>query len=1550
MSHEAELAETVTALSRMTPNLSATPGVLYGAATSANPVATAQAAAGYQQVMTLWRSLVELEDTEQLIAYSGLQETQRQMLTQVGYLPPHERAENRAWWEKALEGIGKGVETVAAGVVGAAEGFLLGASAGAAAGSVIPGIGTIAAGIAGGLGGATVQGFRGVKESLEGEGLLEIASMPIDDITRLYRASDIAFQGIRDESGSIGQWAPWNWGPSHFAEGWRRVNDDIPDFTRPPAQILNDLGLKLDPVRVLIAADLAAETPEIELFSRYGVAETLDALEDPEFNQSVEALRQEQLSWGRSLARSLLGSPSEVTETGEVVTKTAFKMVSGTADGLLWWFGDPLNRPLGLFLKGRKAAQIVARSVQSAEDIPRLMKLPGVMRATQRIATLFAEHGDTAAARIAQEFPRMPPEFLQSLARVAPKTLDEAVDFLSGEAGLLGIVQGRYAGYRGVWPQAPFLTKSATIRHAISTKIIDGFETLEQVGLGPLGAPARGTGRAFRRLVNLVPAGRGIKPFDPGSIETFRRIAKFSLPRHQAEKLTSIWIAAPDEAAKRVIYEGMVLDVFRAAGSSGNKALDDAGLKIVKKLTDSLGNSTYATDGGEVISKRFTREGIERGHAGVTMSDMAQEWPIPNFREIVRLKRQAALWGRVGPHIPEGVLDHNLERIWKPAVLWRLGFAFRNGIEEAFNFVAAKSGLSYLQNFTGARLVRNAKRWDEIVKAYALKGDEVKLVEWIAWRARQAKHAAGTPIRKVGGKLAGERYLAAAAVAYREYGTRMVPDGISSGYDHAGKIVANRPETLARSVRTSEMGREVRVTAKPTGSVAKYGPSDQFQTLSWHGQLARHVEDREMLIAWEHLDDFDTAVDEVAAYLASDEAGYLRSLAERSRLMNDGRVVGVDATEAEAYREWADIIVRNARSLVTGQHADRLDDVLGAVRQGKVPDFDDLLDIEEALRPAAVIGDEMVLVAKSGQAWDWLVAKGFAPLERMIDHISRQPIYVAHLADALDEVAPMVREWTKYGMKNARELGERRALDIAAQRTIAHIDQAATRSQFAVMYRQIIPFWHAQEQFIKRWAKVMIHNPNAVRRAQLTMEGLRHSGMIEKDDQGDLIFKVPGMMWGFNVLKQVAPLIFGSPVAEGVVFEFSGKLKYLFAGTDSPRGALVPSTSPIVSIPLQFLAHRMPFFEGARNVIEGSDHYDKPVWEQLFPSWAVKAIRAGYEEENEQGQFASAYSQAAQFLQATGHGIPETADAHEQQVFKERVEATARTILMMRSILGFVGTTPSFEFADNLQPEFRKFLRNHDYPEAFAAYLEKHPDASPWTVFSTRPASIGAPVVPGEAAAQWITENEAFVDKYGAPAAWLMPGAPAKFNLDAWLLEQAHGLRIRRTAFATDPNKIDGIWEQIHIRAAQDYYFTLQDRKDVLLDTLVDSVQRQNVRDIWSKFVADYRAAHPIFARWQDQGQARAGERFASIETIRTMLDDPASPTSPHVGALREVITTWDTYNRLVGQLGTSDSDYALKTQIKLRFKTWGAALLDPVARQMFSALIDPLIRGDLDG
>jgi hypothetical protein len=83
------------------------------------------------------------------------------------------------------------------------------------------------------------------------------------------------------------------------------------------------------------------------------------------------------------------------------------------------------------------------------------------------------------------------------------------------------------------------------------------------------------------------------------------------------------------------------------------------------------------------------------------------------------------------------------------------------------------------------------------------------------------------------------------------------------------------------------------------------------------------------------------------------------------------------------------------------------------------------------------------------------------------------------------------------------------AEDRARLQVLAYVDNPAVQSQLAFSIRNFARFYRATEDFYRRLYRTVRYNPESIRRAQLTYEGITHSGWVQNDDQGEAILRIP---------------------------------------------------------------------------------------------------------------------------------------------------------------------------------------------------------------------------------------------------------------------------------------------------------------------------------------------------------------------------------------------------------------------------------------------------------
>ena len=103
---------------------------------------------------------------------------------------------------------------------------------------------------------------------------------------------------------------------------------------------------------------------------------------------------------------------------------------------------------------------------------------------------------------------------------------------------------------------------------------------------------------------------------------------------------------------------------------------------------------------------------------------------------------------------------------------------------------------------------------------------------------------------------------------------------------------------------------------------------------------------------------------------------------------------------------------------------------------------------------------------------------------------------------------------------NLKSIQEREHVNLAVERamwmTSEFIDDHSVRSLFQETAGLLLPFWFAEEQFLKRWVRTMETRPDAIRNLQASLHASQNSGLIytDKNDQQRVVLPGSSILGG----------------------------------------------------------------------------------------------------------------------------------------------------------------------------------------------------------------------------------------------------------------------------------------------------------------------------------------------------------------------------------------------------------------------------------------------------
>jgi hypothetical protein len=603
----------------------------------------------------------------------------------------------------------------------------------------------------------------------------------------------------------------------------------------------------------------------------------------------------------------------------------------------------------------------------------------------------------------------------------------------------------------------------------------------------------------------------------------------------------------------------------------------------------------------------------------------------------------------------------------------------------------------------------------------------------------------------------------------------------------------------------------------------------------------------------------------------------------------------------------------------------------------------------------AQLGEDVI---KSGGA-EWAVRQRIKEIETVgVEGTSKAK--VNKLLDELtdDDFATLKTAWgtREKAFENARFYAQERTI----RDTMPYIDSHEIRSQFADYGRGFMPFFYAEENFIKRWARIAALDSGTnglatLRKFQLQYTGLREMGIIRKSETGEDYFIMPGTDLFIEALSNIS----GANV--GLSAMLTQPVGKMLPGIGPKFGA--PSYSPLVIMPLSFIAGRFPDFEPLqaleRNIIGEDNALDRNWWDHILPTsmvntWkAIRLSKASQDEMRQDEKLANHLGTAMAHLEAQGRGLKPNATASEKEEYLRDATNYARVIEISRLLGGWFGMAPvgaevnvagsnSISWltggiienpADLLSSQYYDSIRIYGIDEGTVRYMETYKDSGKrfgiedifnplaYTVGNTQTVS-GAIIPTTKAAIQYYLDNKNILGEYKLGGAWMIPGDAVSdndFSQWAWNQSVTEGLRVRRTP--------EEVLNEIMFREGATVYFSKKDEYEqnaLIAQQNGDKETAKIWQDKWDRFSTGWKSANPVFAEVLSD-TSRANKRRAVIDEIQIMLKDPEFPKTDYSENMKLFINGWNDYMNTVGLLSL-DKTTAGRTQVATERYNWQTA------------------------
>lgn len=635
----------------------------------------------------------------------------------------------------------------------------------------------------------------------------------------------------------------------------------------------------------------------------------------------------------------------------------------------------------------------------------------------------------------------------------------------------------------------------------------------------------------------------------------------------------------------------------------------------------------------------------------------------------------------------------------------------------------------------------------------------------------------------------------------------------------------------------------------------------------------------------------------------------------------------------------------------------------------------DVLELRTAL-PDDFPADDLLAYVRSQVVKNTMTEERFFEINKAV--INDHPLLSKFTDDDWETIIAAEKNWQHI----VRESGETAAV-AAINDMLPFIDSHEFKTQFAEYGKGFLPFWYAEENFMKRWARTLIlEGPPVIRKAQLTYMGLKTAGVVRTDPNGKDWFVYPGS----NLLQEAINQIPGLPdLPVGVMFQSPTDM--MLPGVNSRFGS--PQFGPLVTVPLDLLTVPFPELKPMERDLVGDLGASKSALDQLVPAVVANTFNAITGDDGYQ-RYASAQLAAIAQLQAEGKGLPDNATPGQVDEFLRTVRNHARIIVLSQAVGGWFAPGPVSQIVTGedaktlgaiggllgdgiedpgsvLSSMYSDLVRNLGIEQGTIEYLKLAPltdvgemfnyatdpetgevtyldGQNPLAYTTAKQASVsGAPLPATEQALSFFDANANYMDEFPNAGPWLLPidpNATTAHSQYAYDQQTINGLRRRRTP--------EEFLTQIKFKEASPRYFSMRTQYLAEVEkarTSNDSARVAYLNDLWKQWSSTYKAAHPIFAQTLEGSGARE-RRKNVIAEMRVVARDPKAPKAPHYAVLQQMIVGYDDYLTMKQELALDGSAKGrMKVEkLKAQFEGWmnEIVLTNPAVQSFWTGVLRP--------
>ena len=368
---------------------------------------------------------------------------------------------------------------------------------------------------------------------------------------------------------------------------------------------------------------------------------------------------------------------------------------------------------------------------------------------------------------------------------------------------------------------------------------------------------------------------------------------------------------------------------------------------------------------------------------------------------------------------------------------------------------------------------------------------------------------------------------------------------------------------------------------------------------------------------------------------------------------------------------------------------------------------------------------------------------------------------------------------------------------------------ASEKSNFADILRIVAPFGSAWSEVMKSWTKIVLNNPEALKRAGVTVQGLKNAdpdadgkGFFWKDPvSGEYVFNYPfneqlgPLRSYFGGIGAVAGLALGGLPGAGIgaatglgVGQGLQSLRGDIPGVNlvAPTKTLtmgfnvIPGVGPFVQIAASKILGQIPQADSLRKLIAPYGEPDAT----LIPSWGKKFLSSFADPDNDR-RLGDMTLDVMRVLQKEGD-YDLSSDAEKERLYNDSI-GRARTLLMLSALGQFTGPSrPNVEFktatdkgdmfGNELAKAFRT-MQTDNYDTSIETFLNTFGDDAFLYVAGKTKSAVGG-LDASTKFGNFERSNTSLFSRYGDVAGYLSP-VGTNFDYQVYIRQLDNGSRVK---------------------------------------------------------------------------------------------------------------------------------------------------------------------------